>query len=41
LKLPENERRRYSCTVRRNSVEHLSWETLAKQLVSITGKSVQ
>jgi glycosyltransferase involved in cell wall biosynthesis len=41
LKLPENERRRYSRTVRRNSVEHLSWETLAKQLVSITGKSVQ
>jgi len=41
LKLPENERRRYSSTVRRNSVEHLSWETLAKQLVSITSKSVQ
>ncbi len=41
LKLPENERRRYSSTVRRNSVEHLSWETLAKQLVSITAKSVQ
>ena len=41
LKLPENERRRYSSTIRRNSVEHLSWETLAKQLVSITGKSVQ
>ena len=41
LKLPENERRRYSSTVRRNSVEHLSWETLAKQLVYTTGKSVQ
>jgi glycosyltransferase involved in cell wall biosynthesis len=39
LKLPKNERRRYSSTVRHNSVEHLSWETLAKQLVSITGKS--
>jgi glycosyltransferase involved in cell wall biosynthesis len=39
LSLPESERRRYSSTVRRNSVEHLSWDTLAKHLVAITGRS--
>jgi glycosyltransferase involved in cell wall biosynthesis len=39
LKLPEDERRRCSSTVRHNSVEHLSWKTLAEQLVTITGKS--
>ena len=39
LSLPESERRRYSSTVRRNSIEHLSWDTLAKHLVAITGRS--
>ena len=39
LSLPESERRRCSSTVRRNSVEHLSWDTLAKHLVAITGRS--
>jgi glycosyltransferase involved in cell wall biosynthesis len=39
LKLPEDERRRCSSTVRHNSVEHLSWRTLAERLVTITGKS--
>jgi glycosyltransferase involved in cell wall biosynthesis len=39
LKLPESERRRCSNTVRHNSVEHLSWNTLAEQLVNITNKS--
>ena len=39
LKLPKNERRRCSSTVRHNSVEHLSWRTLAERLVTIAGKS--
>jgi hypothetical protein len=39
LKLPEGERRRCSSTVRHNSVEHLSWGTLAEQLVTIAVKS--
>jgi glycosyltransferase involved in cell wall biosynthesis len=39
LKLPEYERRRCSSTVRHNSVEHLSWGTLAERLVTITGRS--
>jgi glycosyltransferase involved in cell wall biosynthesis len=39
LTLPESERRRCSSTVRHNSVEHLSWGTLAEQLVAIAGKS--
>jgi glycosyltransferase involved in cell wall biosynthesis len=39
LKLPENERRRCSSTVRHNGVKRLSWKTLAKRLVTITGKS--
>jgi glycosyltransferase involved in cell wall biosynthesis len=39
LKLPEDERRRCSSTVRHNSVERLSWRTLAEQLVTIAGKS--
>ncbi len=39
LSLPESERRRCSRTVRHNSVEHLSWDTLAEQLMSLTGKS--
>jgi glycosyltransferase involved in cell wall biosynthesis len=39
LKLPENEHRQCSSTVRHNSVEHLSWVTLAEQLVAIAGKS--
>jgi len=38
LKLPEDERRRCSSIVRHNSVEHLSWRTLAERLVTITGK---
>jgi glycosyltransferase involved in cell wall biosynthesis len=39
LKLSAEERRRCSSTVRHNGVEHLSWDTLAEQLVSITGNS--
>jgi glycosyltransferase involved in cell wall biosynthesis len=39
LKLPEYERRRCSSTVRHNSVDHLSWRTLAERLVTITGRS--
>ena len=39
LNLPESERRRCSSIVRHNSVEHLSWGTLAEQLVAIAGKS--
>jgi len=39
LKLPEGERRKCSSTVRHNSVEHLSWGTLAEQLVAIAVKS--
>jgi glycosyltransferase involved in cell wall biosynthesis len=39
LKLPGSERRRCSSTVRHNSVEYLSWGTLAEQLVAIAGKS--
>jgi len=37
LAQPEEERRRYGETVRRNSVEHLSWGTLAEKLVAIAG----
>jgi len=33
---PEEERRWYAEIVRRNSVEHLSWGTLADRLVAIT-----
>ena len=39
LTLPVLERRSCSSTVRHNCVEHLSWDTLAEQLVTITGKS--
>jgi glycosyltransferase involved in cell wall biosynthesis len=39
LKLPGNEQRRCSGTVRHNSVEYLSWNTLAERLVAIIGKS--
>ena len=39
LKLQENERQRCSRTVRHNSVEHLSWGTLAERLVTIAGRS--
>jgi len=39
LKLPENERKRCSNIVRHNCVEHLSWGTLAEQVVTIAGKS--
>ncbi len=39
LKLPGNEQRRCSGTVRHNSVEYLSWNTLAERLVTIIGKS--
>jgi glycosyltransferase involved in cell wall biosynthesis len=39
LRLPEDERKRCSSTVRYNSVEHLSWGTLAEQLVTIAGQS--
>jgi glycosyltransferase involved in cell wall biosynthesis len=35
LRLPEEERRRCGEIARRNSVEHLSWETLAQRLVEI------
>jgi glycosyltransferase involved in cell wall biosynthesis len=34
---PEEERRRYGEIVRLNSVEHLSWGTLAERLVAIAG----
>jgi glycosyltransferase involved in cell wall biosynthesis len=37
LKLPEEERRRCGEVVRRNSVEHLSWGTLADRLVALAG----
>jgi glycosyltransferase involved in cell wall biosynthesis len=37
LKLPEEERRRCGEIVRRNSVEHLSWATLADRLVELAG----
>ena len=39
LKLPEDERKSCASTVRRNSVEHLSWGTLAEQVVTIAGGS--
>jgi glycosyltransferase involved in cell wall biosynthesis len=39
LKRSESERSECSRIVRRNSVEHLSWTTLAEQLVTIAGKS--
>ena len=35
LRLPEEERRRCGEIARCNSVEHLSWETLAQRLVEI------
>ena len=35
LKLPEEERRRCGEVARRNSVEHLSWATLAQRLVEL------
>jgi glycosyltransferase involved in cell wall biosynthesis len=38
LKLPEEERRRCGEVVRRNSVEHLSWGTLADRLVELAGE---
>jgi len=38
LKLPEEARRRCEETARRNSVEHLSWGTLAQRLVEIVGE---
>jgi len=38
LKLPEDARRRCEETARRNSVEHLSWGTLAQRLVEIVGE---
>jgi glycosyltransferase involved in cell wall biosynthesis len=38
LKLPEDERRRCGEIVRSNSVEHLSWETLAERLVELVGE---
>ena len=37
LAYPEEERHRYGEIVRRNSVEHLSWGTLAEKLVVLTG----
>jgi glycosyltransferase involved in cell wall biosynthesis len=37
FKLSREERRRLGEIVRHNSVEHLSWETLAQRLVDITG----
>lgn len=37
LALPEGERRRCREVVRRNSVEHLGWNTLAEKLVQIAG----
>jgi glycosyltransferase involved in cell wall biosynthesis len=39
LKLPDSERRKCSSTVRHNSIEHLSWSTLAERLVTIARKS--
>jgi glycosyltransferase involved in cell wall biosynthesis len=39
LSLPESGRRRCSRTVRHNSVEYLSWDTLAEQLLTLTGRS--
>jgi glycosyltransferase involved in cell wall biosynthesis len=38
LKLPEEERRRCGEVARRNSVEHLSWATLAEKLVELIGE---
>jgi len=38
LKLPEEERRRCGEITRRNSVEHLSWTTLADRLVDLIGE---
>jgi glycosyltransferase involved in cell wall biosynthesis len=38
LKLPEEERRRCGEIARRNSVEHLSWATLAQRLVELIGE---
>ena len=38
LKLPEEERRRCGEIARRNSVEHLSWATLAERLVELIGE---
>lgn len=38
LALPEEEQRKCSESVRRNSVEHLGWRTLAERLVEIAGE---
>lgn len=38
LTLPEDQRRRCEDVVRRNSVEHLSWGTLAERLVALVGE---
>jgi glycosyltransferase involved in cell wall biosynthesis len=38
LDLPDEERRRCGEIARRNSVEHLSWATLAERLVELVGK---
>ena len=37
LARPAQERRRCAEIVRRNSVEHLSWGTLAERLIAISG----
>jgi glycosyltransferase involved in cell wall biosynthesis len=39
LKLPEEERRRCGEVARRNSVEYLSWDTLADRLAQLAGES--
>jgi glycosyltransferase involved in cell wall biosynthesis len=39
LELPEEERQECREIVRRNSVDHLSWDTLAGKLVGIAGSS--
>jgi glycosyltransferase involved in cell wall biosynthesis len=38
LDLPDEERRQCGEIARRNSVEHLSWATLAERLVELVGK---
>jgi glycosyltransferase involved in cell wall biosynthesis len=38
LELPDEERRRCGEIARRNSVEHLSWATLAERLVELVGE---
>ena len=37
LRLPETERQRCGETVRRNAMEHLSWDNLARRVVEIAG----